>query len=475
MGKKSGYLDFEREDPGYRHPDERLKDFEAVEKRLSNEEIERQAARCMDCGTPYCFSVGCPLGNIIPEFNDMVYRGEWEEALDLLLENSCFPEFTAAVCPAPCETACILNINDNPVTIRQIEREIIERGFAHGLIKPEPPSDRLPFKIAVVGSGPAGLAVAQVLNRSGCNVTVYEREPNVGGILRYGIPDFKLDKSILDRRIDLMRNEGVVFETNTSVGEDVSFDYLKSRFDAVCLTGGSRQPRDIPVPGRELRGIHFAMDYLVQQNRMLAFEEIEGEPISAQSKKVVVIGGGDTGSDCLGTALRQGAESVVQFEIMPRPPETRTPDNPWPEWPRILRQSSSQKEGGERQWCVATKEFIGDGQGNLKAIHCKKVEWEDSGDGYKMKEVPESDFEQAADLVLLAMGFTGPAGTDISGLESLDRDERGNILTDDCHMTSEDAVFSAGDIRRGQSLVVWAIADGRDAAEDILEYVSSNN
>ncbi len=470
MGKTTGYLEFDRKEPGYRKRGERVRDYQPVEKRLSVDSIKKQAARCMDCGTPFCFSMGCPLGNIIPEFNDMVFRERWEDALNLLLEKNCFPEFTSAICPAPCETACILNINDDAVTIRQIEKEIIEMGFNKGFVQPEPPAERIDRSVAVVGSGPAGLTVAQTLNRAGCNVTVFEKEQRVGGLLRYGIPDFKFDKSILDRRITLMSAEGVVFESGTSVGNDISLEYLNRRFDAVCLCGGAMRPRDLQVPGRNLKGVYFAMDFLVQQNKLLLGEDIKGELITAKDRKVVIIGGGDTGSDCLGTALRQGAKEVHQFEIMPEPPCKRAESNPWPEWPNIRRTSSSHKEGGVRKWSVSTVKFTGDDKEHLTGIHCKEVAWEKSHGRMVFEVLEGTEFDVAADMALLAMGFTGLNDDVLEGME-LKRDPHDGIWTDEQRMTSMDGIFSAGDMRIGQSLVVRAIADGQAAAKDILLYL----
>jgi len=475
MGEVGGFLKYYRKDPGYRKVEERIKDYEPVELRLLDSEIRAQAARCMDCGTPFCHGCGCPLSNVIPELTDLVYNHRWQEALEVLMSTSNFPEFTARVCPSLCEASCVLGINDEPVTIRQIELAVIEKAFEKGYLKPRPPAARMPQKVAVVGAGPAGLAVADTLNKAGYWVTVYDKSRSAGGILRYGIPDFKLEKRVVDRRIKLMQDEGVVFELGVTVGEDISYNFLKSRFSATCLSGGSREPRDLAVPGRKLKGIHFAMEYLIQQNKRLAGEAVDkAEEITAAGKTVVIIGGGDTGSDCLGTALRQGAKKVYQFEIMPRPPDERPANTPWPEWPNILRESSSQKEGGERRWCVSTKEFAGTG-GNVKALRCVEVEWFEGKDGKTaFKEKKGSDFEVDAQLILISMGFTGPGRNKI--VEDLDiaRDARGNIVVNENHMTSVEGIFAAGDMSKGQSLVVRAIADGRATALGIMQYFGKN-
>lgn len=472
MGKPGGFMDFRRKEPGYRPVAKRIKDYEPVELRLQDAEVRAQAARCMDCGTPFCHGCGCPLNNVIPELNDFVYQGRWKEALDLLLETNNFPEFTGRICPALCEASCVLNINDEPVTIRQIELAIIEKAFEKGYIRPRIPRIRNNRKVVVVGSGPSGLAVADILNRAGCKVTVYDKARHAGGILMYGIPDFKLEKSVVDRRIKLMRDEGVVFELGVTVGDDVSYNFLKDRFDVICLSGGARKPRDLVVPGRDLKGTYFAMQFLRQQNMRLMGEPIEKEEeIAAEGKTVLVLGGGDTGSDCLGTAIRQGAEKVYQFEIMPRPPDSRPETTPWPEWPNIMRESSSHKEGGERRWSVATKEIIG-ANGCVKAVQCIEVEWSDSGDGRRiMKDKPGSEFEIKVDLILLSMGFVGPAPNKLLKDLSVALDERGNIRVDERHMTNVEGIFAAGDMARGQSLIVRAIADGRKAAEGILSYL----
>jgi glutamate synthase (NADPH/NADH) small chain len=472
MGKPGGFLDFRRKEPGYRPVEERLRDFEPVELRLEEAEIRAQAARCMDCGTPFCHGCGCPLSNIIPEINDLVYQGRWKEALELLLETNNFPEFTARVCPALCEAACVLDINDDPVTIRQIELAVIEKAFEKGYIRAHTPARRFDSNVAIIGSGPAGLAVADTLNRAGCRVTVYDRSKNPGGILRYGIPDFKLGKNILDRRIQLMKEEGVNFEMGVNVGEDVSYNYLNSRFDAVCLAAGSRQPRDLKIPGRELAGIHFAMEYLTQQNMKIAGEYVDSEKeIAAEGKDVVIIGGGDTGSDCLGTALRRNAKSVLQLEIMPRPAENRPETTPWPMWPDMLMESSSHKEGGQRRWSIDTREFVGKSD-SVQKLRCVEVEWKRGADGQmKISDRPGSDFEVKAQLVLLAMGFTGPGRNKLLEELGIERDKNGNISVDQRHMTNIKGIFAAGDMSEGQSLVVRAIADGRAAAMDIMEYL----
>jgi len=475
MGEAGGFLKYYRKDPGYRKVEERLKDYEPVELRLLDSEIRAQAARCMDCGTPFCHGCGCPLSNVIPELTDLVYNHRWQEALEVLMSTSNFPEFTARICPSLCEASCVLGINDEPVTIRQIELAVIEKAFEKGYLKPRPPAVRFSQKVAVVGAGPAGLAVADTLNRAGYPVTVYDKSKNAGGILRYGIPDFKLEKRVVDRRIKLMQDEGVIFELGVSVGDDISYNFLKSRFSAICLSGGSREPRDLPVPGRKLKGIYFAMEYLVQQNKRLAGEAVDkADEITAEGKTVVIIGGGDTGSDCLGTALRQGAKKVYQFEIMPKPPDERPGSTPWPMWPDILRESSSHKEGGERRWSVSTKEFTGV-NGHVKALSCVEVEWSEDKEGKKgFREKKGSEFEVEAQLVLISMGFTGPGRNKIVEDLNIARDARGNIVVNENHMTSISGIFAAGDMSKGQSLVVRAIADGRATASGIIQYFEKN-
>lgn len=472
MGKDTGFLEYNRKEPGYRPKEERLLDFKAVDACLSDQDIHQQAARCMDCGIPFCHGYGCPVANIIPEFNDLVYRGQWQEALDILCATNNFPEFTGRLCPATCETACVAGINTEPVTIRQIELTVIEKGFELGLMNPSPPETYFKETVAVVGSGPAGLAAADTLNKLGYKVTVFDDARHPGGILRYGIPDFKLEKKIVERRVNLMKAEGVTFETDVLVGTDISFKYLKKYFDAICLACGARQPRDLPVPGRDLGGILFAMDYLTRQNRVVGKErEPQASDLTAAGKSVVVIGGGDTGSDCLGTALRQGAEKVYQLEILPKPPSDRPDDTPWPMWPMIMRESHAHKEGGERQWAVTTKAFISDAQG-VQKLQCAEIEWVEDADGrIAPQEIPDSEFEIEADLVILALGFVGPGNNPLIEGFGLSLDTRGNIKADDNMMTSVDGVFVAGDMTIGQSLIVRAIASGRSAANGIAAYL----
>jgi glutamate synthase (NADPH/NADH) small chain len=467
--RERGFFDIRRVDPGYRPVEERLRDYRAVERQLGHEEIHEQTARCMGCGTPFCHAHGCPLANLIPEFNEAAFHGHWEYALKLLLATNPFPELTGRVCPAPCEAACVAGLDGDPVIIRQVEQTIAEMGFERGAFAPSPPSRRTGARVAVVGSGPAGLAAADLLNRHGCEVVVYESAPRAGGILRYGIPDFKLEKWVVDRRVRLMEEEGVVFELSVTVGEDVSHRYLQRKFDAVCLACGARAPRDLEVPGRDLRGVHFAMDYLTRQNRRLAGDpEGPGPEIHAGGKRVVVIGGGDTGSDCLGTALRQGAERVVQLEILPRPPEKRDPATPWPMWPRMHRPTHAHHEGGEVRWAVMTTELLGR-EGAVTGLRGVEVAWRSEGERAPVPEaVPGTAFEIEADLVLLAMGFTGPErGPLIRGL-GLELNERGTVRTFGDRRTSVEGVFAAGDMAVGQSLVVRAIAEGREAARGIL-------
>ncbi len=430
----------------------------------------------MDCGTPFCHGDGCPLGNAIPEFNAYVLKGRWRAALDILLTTNCMPEFTARVCPAPCEGSCVLGIDGGGVSIRQIELAVIERGFQAGYIAPHPPQSRRHQRVAIMGSGPAGLAAAITLNSAGYNVVVFENAKKPGGLLRYGIPDFKLEKWIVNRRIELMQKEGVVFETGVQIGRDVSLRYLRSRFDAGVLAGGAHAPRDLKIPGRELDGIHFAMEYLVQQNKRVGGEFISpDEEIVAQDKNVVIIGGGDTGADCLGTALRQGAKNVTQLEILPRPPSVRPADNHWPAWPNVLRESSSHQEGGERRWSAATERFIGDDRDRVKVLRGVEVEWAaENGSGPPSpKRIPGTEFTLDAELVLLATGFIGPETNPFGKEQHLNQNRRGAIVGDRDQMTSARGIFVAGDMRLGPSLVVHAIADGQNAARGVMKFLES--
>ena len=471
MDNTAHMTEAKRKDPGYRSVKERLNDYEAVERQLHDGDVTIQSSRCMECGTPFCHAYGCPLANVIPEFNDCVHRGQWTEGLKILLSTSNFPEFTGRVCPAPCEAACVDGIHGDPVTIRQIELALIEKGFQDGYLSPSPPKKRFNKKVAVVGSGPAGLAVADTLNKGGYQVTVFESAEHPGGILRYGIPDFKLEKWVVERRISLMREQGVLFETGVMVGEDLSYRFLKQRFDALCLACGAGKPRDLSLPGRNLTGIHFAMDYLCRQNRKISGEAVPPmDAIHAGGKNVLVIGGGDTGSDCVGTALRQGAERVLQFEILPKPPVSRSASNPWPLWPQVLRTTHAHEEGGVRRWAVMTREFSGN-QGKVTGVKCVQVDWPTSDNGPMTGPVerPGTEFEEPVDLVILAMGFAGPARNKIVEDLGIQLDDRGNIQADAYGMTSTNGIFVAGDMALGQSLVVKAIADGRRTARGIMK------
>jgi len=466
MGEIRGFLKYKRQPAGYRPVEERIHDFGELELPLTPEQIHQQAARCMDCGIPFCHGAGCPLGNRIPEFNDLLYRGKWQEACDNLHLTNNFPEITGRICPAPCETACTLAINDEPVLIRHIEFQIAEMGFAEGWIKPMPAPEKTGKRVAVVGSGPAGLAAAQQLARAGHEVVVFEKDEKPGGMLRYGIPDFKLAKHIIDRRLAQLSAEGVEFQTEVEAGTDISSHYLRRMFDCLCLTMGSRQPRDLAVPGREYENILFAMDYLMAQNRICSGQNPDrSRVVSAKDKVVVVIGGGDTGSDCVGTARRQGARKIYQLEILPKPPESRPPDTPWPMWPRIMRTSSSHQEGCERLWAVMTKRFSGSGN-TVKQLHCCEVEWVKENGKWKVKELPGTDFVLSADLVLLAMGFVHIEHKGLVKELGLELDQRGNVRVNN-YQTSEPTVFAAGDTIEGASLVVRAIKSGREAAAAI--------
>jgi glutamate synthase (NADPH/NADH) small chain len=470
MGNPTGFLEIGRVNFERRPIPERLQDWKEVYKEFPEDKLQAQASRCMDCGIPFCHQ-GCPLGNIIPDWNDLVYRGQWQEALYRLLATNNFPEFTGRICPAPCEGSCVLGINADPVTIKNIEITIIDRAFKEGIIHARRPKVRTGKAVAVIGSGPAGLAAAAQLNSAGHWVTVFERADRIGGLLRYGIPEFKMEKSVLDRRLSIMHEEGIMFRTNANVGVNVAVEELQREFDAILLAGGATAPRDLPVPGRELKGIHFAMDYLPLQNKRCEGDDIpDREFITAKDKRVVIIGGGDTGADCLGTAHRQGAKSIVQFELLAKPPAERAADNPWPNWPNIFRTSSAHEEGGDREYCVLTKNFTGrDGQ--VAQLHAVRVEFE----GRNMKEVPGSEFTLDADLVLLAMGFLGPERKGMIDQLGVAINERGNVTTNAEKMTSVPGVFAAGDMSRGQSLVVWAIREGRQAAKFMDKYLMGSS
>lgn len=473
MGKPTGFIEYTREEPPHRPVAERIRDWQEIDLLLPENELRRQAARCMDCGIPFCHVAGCPLWNRIPEFNDLVYRGRWRDALENLHSTNNFPEITGRVCPAPCEPACTLSINDDAVTIKHIELQIAERGFREGWIRPQPAAKKSSYRVAVVGSGPAGLAAAQQLARWGHEVTVFEKDDRIGGLLRYGIPDFKLAKQVLDRRLAQMEAEGVRFATSVLVGEDISARYLRQSFHAVLLTMGAGKPRPLEVPGADLKGVHFAMEFLTQQNRRVAGDPAEklGAPIWAGGKRVLVIGGGDTGADCVGTAIRQGATSVHQIEILPKPPEGYNPETPWPLWPRILRTSTSHEEGCTRDWAVLTKWLEGQ-DGWVKAVHACRVEWIRQDGRWIMREIPGTDFVIAADLVLLAMGFLHVVHEGLVRSLGVELDNRGNIVAKNW-MTSVPGVFVAGDSRRGASLVVHAITEGRQAASAIHEFLTS--
>jgi len=483
MGKITGFMEFQRQHEDHLPVEKRLKNYREFTLHLSDEQAKVQGARCMDCGIPFCTS-GCPVNNIIPDWNDLVYRGNWREALDVLHSTNNFPEFTGRVCPAPCEAACTVNISGDAVGIKSIEHFLIDKGGENGWVVPQPAAKKTGRKVAVVGSGPAGLAAAQQLARAGHAVTVFEKNSRIGGLLRYGIPDFKLDKRLIDWRMAQLEAEGVKFQTNTFIGKEkpgqgvandaqktISPEALLKKFDAVILAGGSEQPRDLAIPGRELKGVHYALEFLIPQNK-----EVAGDgknPISAKGRHVVVIGGGDTGSDCVGTSNRHGAASVTQIEVMPRPPEAEDRFLVWPNWPLKLRTSSSHEEGCSRDWAIATREFVGE-KGRVKAIKAVRVEWKDG----RMSEIAGSEFELKADLVFLAMGFTNPAQPVLDAF-GVEKDARGNVKATTegagCYKTSVNKVFAAGDMRRGQSLVVWAIREGRQCARAVDEFLMGSS
>jgi glutamate synthase (NADPH) small chain len=475
VGKPTGFIEIRRSKPHARPIELRVRDWQEVYLPDSEAEVQQQGARCMDCGIPFCHQ-GCPLGNLIPEWNDLVYRDRWQTAIERLHATNNFPEFTGRLCPAPCEGSCVLGINDDPVSIKHIEVSIVDRAFEEGWIRAQPPASRTGRTVAVVGSGPAGLAAADQLNRAGHLVTVFERADRIGGLLRYGIPEFKLEKRWLDRRLALMAQEGVVFRAGLNIGVDVPIAALKRDFDAIVLCGGATAARDLAIPGRSLGGIHFAVDYLTQQNRLCEGDTVAAaERITAEGKHVVIIGGGDTGADCLGTAHRQGAASVVQFELLPRPPETRTADNPWPLWPTIFRTSAAHEEGGERVYSVSTERFIDNGEGQVSALQGVRVEMSRDGGRVRFLPQPDTRFELKADLVLLAMGFLGPEQGSLLSTLGVTITDRGNVWRDENWMTSERGVFVAGDMQRGQSLIVWAIADGRSAARGVDSYLMGSS
>ena len=471
MGKVTGFIEFDRLKHPARPVQERIRDWREIYLPYPDEALRSQGARCMDCSIPFCHQA-CPLGNLIPDWNDLVYRDSWQSAIERLHATNNFPEFTGRLYPAPCEGSCVLGINNDPVTIKSIEQAIIDRAFDEGWIAPRPPARRTGRKVAVVGSGPAGLAAADQLNRAGHWVTVFERADRIGGLLRYGIPEFKMEKRLLDRRLSLLEQEGIAFRTRAEIGVNVPVDELRRGFDAIVLAGGATQARDLQVPGRDLKGIHFAVEYLTQQNRVCEGDTLGNEErISAAGQHVVIIGGGDTGADCLGTAHRQGAKSVHQFELLPRPPEERSPDNPWPQWPNVFRVSPAHEEGGERLYSVSTERFVGDEHGHVRALAAVQVEMIREGGRVRFDKVPGTEFRLAADLVLLAMGFVGPERNGLLSQLGVRLTDRGTVWRDANWMTSVPGVFTAGDMQRGQSLIVWAIADGRSAARGVDAYL----
>ncbi len=474
MGKPTGFLEVSREAPTRRPISERVHDFLEVYNPFPEEKLRAQGARCMDCGIPFCHQ-GCPLGNLIPDWNDLVYRDQWRAALDRLHATNNFPEFTGRLCPAPCEASCVLGINNDPVTIKLIEQSIIDRAWEEGWVTPQPPKVLTGKSVAVVGSGPAGLAAAQQLARAGHTVTVFERDDRIGGLLRYGIPDFKMEKRFLDRRLDQMEAEGVIFRPGVNVGVAITADQLLAEFDAICLCGGATHARDLPIPGRDLEGVHFAMDFLPLQNKRVAGDTIaEAQFISAKGKRVIIIGGGDTGADCLGTVHRQGCASVHQFEIVPRPPDQRTPTNPWPQWSNVFRVSAAHEEGGIREYAINTRRFVGE-NGRVKALETVRVEMKTVDGKTQFVEIPGTEKAYPADLVLLAMGFLGPERKGLLEQLGVELDRMGNVKADADKRTSVPKVFTAGDMTRGQSLIVWAIAEGRHAAHAIDTFLMGHS
>jgi glutamate synthase (NADPH/NADH) small chain len=471
LGKVTGFIEIKRKKHPTRPVEERIRDWREVYLPSAVGDLQGQGARCMDCGIPFCHQ-GCPLGNLIPDWNDLVYRDRWRAAIDRLHATNNFPEFTGRLCPAPCEGSCVLGINDDPVTIKDIEVAIIDRAYDEGWVTPQPPARRTGKKVAVVGSGPAGLAAADQLNRAGHLVTVFERSDRIGGLLRYGIPEFKMEKRVLDRRLAVMAAEGVAFRPGVDVGTDIPLGTLRAEYDAVVLAAGAGWPRDLPVPGRDLQGVHYAMEYLTLQNKRCEGDTISDDRfITAHGKHVIIIGGGDTGADCLGTVHRQGAKSVTQLELLPKPPLERAPDNPWPQWPNIFRVSTAHEEGGERLYSVSTQRFSGDDQGRVRTLHAVKVEMVRKDGKVSFDPVAGSEFEIPGELVLLAMGFLGPEPGPLVTELGLRLTERGNVWRDERWMTSVPGVFAAGDMQRGQSLIVWAIAEGRSAARGVDQYL----
>jgi glutamate synthase (NADPH) small chain len=478
MGKDTGFMEFGRELPKKRDPKQRIEDYKELYVEFGEEKIQKQAARCMDCGVPFCHN-GCPLGNIIPEFNDAVYEGNWELAAEILTSTNNFPEFTGRICPAPCEASCVLGINKPPVTIEEIEKHIVEVAFEKGFIKAKIPTVRTGKKVAVVGSGPSGLAAAAQLNSAGHYVTVFERADRIGGLLRYGIPDFKLEKWVVDRRVKLMEEEGVIFKVNANVGKNIKVKELVAEFDAIVLCGGSTVPRDLPIPGRNLKGVQFAMDFLTQQNGRVWGKTFKPEEeLWATGKNVMVIGGGDTGSDCVGTSNRHKAKSVTQIELLPKPPAERNETMPWPNWPMILRTSTSHEEGCDRNWGIFTKEFVGDEHGNLKGLKIAEMGWSKPEPGKlpKYQEVPGTERTLPCELALLAIGFIHPQHEGMLNELGIEYDERGNVkASENNYQTSIAKIFTAGDMRRGQSLVVWAISEGREAARNVDKFLMGDS